>query len=69
MRDPEGNPRWIGADGSTRRTSPFRVELLLEDDQLDQDFINLEEETPLTALKVQYQARGADTVLRNLAWE
>eukprot|EP00975_Prorocentrum_lima_P063199 12890082-Prorocentrum_lima.AAC.1 len=62
MRHPEGNPRWIRADGSTGRTSLYRVELLLGDDQHDLDFINLEEETPLTALKIQYQARGADMV-------
>eukprot|EP00975_Prorocentrum_lima_P046739 9770436-Prorocentrum_lima.AAC.1 len=52
---------------------------MLGDDQQYQDFIDLEEETPLTALKIQYQARGAEIVgylqdvdeppvLRNLAW-
>eukprot|EP00975_Prorocentrum_lima_P040497 8502836-Prorocentrum_lima.AAC.1 len=54
------------------------VELLLGDYQQDRDFIDLEEEAPLTALKIQYQARGAEivvslqdvenpAVLRNLA--
>eukprot|EP00975_Prorocentrum_lima_P035640 7492487-Prorocentrum_lima.AAC.1 len=63
MRDPENN-----ACG-----------LLGEDDQPEQDFIDLKEETPLTALKIHYQARGANivassqyvedpAVLRNLAW-
>eukprot|EP00975_Prorocentrum_lima_P008830 1882265-Prorocentrum_lima.AAC.1 len=52
MRDPAGNPRWVRADGSTRRTSPYRIEFLLGDDQLDQDFIDLAEETTLTALKI-----------------
>eukprot|EP00975_Prorocentrum_lima_P050090 10489549-Prorocentrum_lima.AAC.1 len=33
------------------RDSPCRVELLLGDDQQDQDFIGLEEETPLSALQ------------------
>eukprot|EP00975_Prorocentrum_lima_P048299 10102037-Prorocentrum_lima.AAC.1 len=51
---------WITADGSVRSTSPYRVELLLGYDRLDQDFIDLEEETPLTAVKIQYQARGAE---------
>eukprot|EP00975_Prorocentrum_lima_P068069 12918595-Prorocentrum_lima.AAC.1 len=68
------------ADGATRRTSPYKVELLLGYNQQDPDFNNLEEETPLTALKIQHQARGADivaalqyvddpAVLRNLAWD
>eukprot|EP00975_Prorocentrum_lima_P005175 1124079-Prorocentrum_lima.AAC.1 len=53
---------------------------MLGDDQLDRDFIDLEEEAPSTALKIQYQARGVEKVnylqdvedtasLRNLAWE
>eukprot|EP00975_Prorocentrum_lima_P056623 11877354-Prorocentrum_lima.AAC.1 len=53
---------WIRAGGSTRRTSPYKVELPLGDNQQDPEFIGLEEETPLTALKIQYQARGADSV-------
>eukprot|EP00975_Prorocentrum_lima_P014802 3139556-Prorocentrum_lima.AAC.1 len=53
---------WLKPDGSTRRTSPYQVELLLGDDQQDQDFIDLDEETPLTALKIQHQARGAEIV-------
>eukprot|EP00975_Prorocentrum_lima_P008331 1779252-Prorocentrum_lima.AAC.1 len=80
MRDTENKPTWIRADGSTRRTSPRRVELLLGDDQQDHDFIDLEEETPLTDLKIQYQARGAEivasfqdvedpAVLQNSAWD
>eukprot|EP00975_Prorocentrum_lima_P056537 11854097-Prorocentrum_lima.AAC.1 len=80
MRDPEGRPMWIRANGSTRRTSPCREELLLGDDHIDHDFIELEEETPLTALKIQYRACGAEivnslqdvddpTMLSNLAWE
>eukprot|EP00975_Prorocentrum_lima_P058100 12186263-Prorocentrum_lima.AAC.1 len=52
MRDPENKPMWIRADGSTRRTSPSRGVLPLGDDQQDQGFIGLEEETPLTALKI-----------------
>eukprot|EP00975_Prorocentrum_lima_P068125 12918896-Prorocentrum_lima.AAC.1 len=48
---------WVRADGSTRRTSPYKVELLHEnDDQSGQDLIGIEEETPLTALKAQCQA-------------
>eukprot|EP00975_Prorocentrum_lima_P048754 10201148-Prorocentrum_lima.AAC.1 len=27
MRDRKGNPMWIRADGSTRRTSPYRVRI------------------------------------------
>eukprot|EP00975_Prorocentrum_lima_P043914 9209260-Prorocentrum_lima.AAC.1 len=27
MRDPEGCPMWVRYDGSTRRTSPYKVEL------------------------------------------
>eukprot|EP00975_Prorocentrum_lima_P058051 12177251-Prorocentrum_lima.AAC.1 len=49
---------WMRANGSTRRTSPYKVELLLGDDQRDQHFIDIEEETLLTQ-KIQYQARGA----------
>eukprot|EP00975_Prorocentrum_lima_P054939 11520013-Prorocentrum_lima.AAC.1 len=60
MRDPENKPMWIRADGSTRRTSPYRVELLLGDDQQDRDIIDIEEMTPMTALKIPYQARGAE---------
>eukprot|EP00975_Prorocentrum_lima_P053741 11277532-Prorocentrum_lima.AAC.1 len=71
---------WIRADRFTRRISSYKVELLLGDNQQDHDFIDLEEEAPLTALKIQYQARGAEIVaavqdvedpaiLRNLAWE
>eukprot|EP00975_Prorocentrum_lima_P022411 4715772-Prorocentrum_lima.AAC.1 len=33
MRDPETKPMWIRADGATIRTYPFKVELLLGDDQ------------------------------------
>eukprot|EP00975_Prorocentrum_lima_P034768 7305592-Prorocentrum_lima.AAC.1 len=52
MRDPEDKPMWVRANGSTRRTSPYNVDLLLgEDDQPYQDFIDNDEETPLTALK------------------
>eukprot|EP00975_Prorocentrum_lima_P004443 963674-Prorocentrum_lima.AAC.1 len=52
MRDQKNKPMWIRADGSQRRTYPYRVELLpQEEDQPDQDFINLEEGTRLTALK------------------
>eukprot|EP00975_Prorocentrum_lima_P045281 9482075-Prorocentrum_lima.AAC.1 len=51
MRDPEGLPMRVRADGSTRRTSPYKVELLHGDDDLpDQDSFDVEEETPLTAL-------------------
>eukprot|EP00975_Prorocentrum_lima_P005010 1090689-Prorocentrum_lima.AAC.1 len=57
MRDPNSNPTRIRADGSTRRTSPYRVELLPGDDHPYQDFIDLEEETPFTALRLQYQER------------
>eukprot|EP00975_Prorocentrum_lima_P061271 12845434-Prorocentrum_lima.AAC.1 len=54
---------WIRADGSSRKTSPYSVDLLLgEECQPYQDFIDLEEETPLTAREVQYQARGAAIV-------
>eukprot|EP00975_Prorocentrum_lima_P009903 2107092-Prorocentrum_lima.AAC.1 len=54
---------WIRADGSSRRTSPDKVELILgEDDQPDQDYIDVEEETPLTAMKVQCQATVAGVV-------
>eukprot|EP00975_Prorocentrum_lima_P025293 5310266-Prorocentrum_lima.AAC.1 len=54
---------WVGAYVSTRRTSPYKVELLLGDgDQPDQDFIDIEEETPVTALKVQCQSTGAEIV-------
>eukprot|EP00975_Prorocentrum_lima_P039306 8261819-Prorocentrum_lima.AAC.1 len=53
---------WIKSDGSTGRTSPYKVDLLLGYDQQDQDFIGLDEETPLTPLKIQYQARGAEIV-------
>eukprot|EP00975_Prorocentrum_lima_P040385 8476532-Prorocentrum_lima.AAC.1 len=50
---------WVRADGSTRRTSPYKVDLLLrDDDQPDQDL----EGTPLTALKAQRQATGTDSV-------
>eukprot|EP00975_Prorocentrum_lima_P046634 9746556-Prorocentrum_lima.AAC.1 len=52
LRDPENKPMWIRADGSTRRTYPYKVELLLGEDKLDSDFIDIEEETPLTALKI-----------------
>eukprot|EP00975_Prorocentrum_lima_P011343 2411366-Prorocentrum_lima.AAC.1 len=58
--DPESKPVWVRSDGSTRRTSPHAVELQLVADQQDQDFIDLDEETPLTALNIQYQARGAE---------
>eukprot|EP00975_Prorocentrum_lima_P055410 11622616-Prorocentrum_lima.AAC.1 len=44
MREPENKPMWLRADGSTRRTSPYTVELLLGDDQQDQDFIYPDEE-------------------------
>eukprot|EP00975_Prorocentrum_lima_P015477 3277566-Prorocentrum_lima.AAC.1 len=53
---------WIKSDGSTRRTSPYKVELRLGDDPQDQDFMDLDEETPLTDLKIQHQARGANIV-------
>eukprot|EP00975_Prorocentrum_lima_P017257 3650573-Prorocentrum_lima.AAC.1 len=62
------------------RTHRYNVQLLLGDDQQDPDFIDLEEARLLTALKIQYQARGAEfvaslqhvedpAVLRNLEWE
>eukprot|EP00975_Prorocentrum_lima_P049623 10383636-Prorocentrum_lima.AAC.1 len=51
MRDPENKPMWIKLDGSRRRTSPYNVEFRLGDDQKDQVFIEMDEETPLTALK------------------
>eukprot|EP00975_Prorocentrum_lima_P053165 11151827-Prorocentrum_lima.AAC.1 len=51
MRDPENKPMWIRADGSMRRTYPYKVELLLGEDQHDPDFIDLDEETQLNALK------------------
>eukprot|EP00975_Prorocentrum_lima_P037298 7849083-Prorocentrum_lima.AAC.1 len=52
MKDPEDKPMWVWADGSTRRTSLYNVELLLgDDDQPDQDYIDIEEEMPLPALK------------------
>eukprot|EP00975_Prorocentrum_lima_P013626 2897747-Prorocentrum_lima.AAC.1 len=53
---------WIRADGSTRRTSPYKVDLLLGYTQQHEDFIDLDEETPLTALKILYHARGAELV-------
>eukprot|EP00975_Prorocentrum_lima_P032321 6787505-Prorocentrum_lima.AAC.1 len=56
-------PTWVRADGSTRRASPYKVELLLGDcDQPDQDYIAIEEETPLTALEAQCQATGVAIV-------
>eukprot|EP00975_Prorocentrum_lima_P055428 11625551-Prorocentrum_lima.AAC.1 len=40
------------AQVSSRRTSPYKVELLLGEEELsDQDFVDLEEETPLIAPK------------------
>eukprot|EP00975_Prorocentrum_lima_P003761 821328-Prorocentrum_lima.AAC.1 len=40
---------WIRAE----RTYPYQLELLLgEDDQPNQDFVDIGEETPLTALKI-----------------
>eukprot|EP00975_Prorocentrum_lima_P006153 1329504-Prorocentrum_lima.AAC.1 len=37
MRGPEGLPLWVRADGSTIRTSPYKVELLhAGDNQPDQ---------------------------------
>eukprot|EP00975_Prorocentrum_lima_P051422 10769623-Prorocentrum_lima.AAC.1 len=52
MRDPENKPMCLRAEGSTRRTSPSKVELLLGDDQQDTYTIDLEEKTPLTARKI-----------------
>eukprot|EP00975_Prorocentrum_lima_P013598 2888122-Prorocentrum_lima.AAC.1 len=60
MNDAENKPMWIRAAGSSRRTSPYKVELLLGEDQPYQHVINLEEETPLSALKRHYPARGAE---------
>eukprot|EP00975_Prorocentrum_lima_P057425 12044988-Prorocentrum_lima.AAC.1 len=63
IRGPENKPMWMRADGSTRITSPYKVELPLgEDDHPYQDFIDIEEATPLIVLKDQYQARGAELV-------
>eukprot|EP00975_Prorocentrum_lima_P023468 4934030-Prorocentrum_lima.AAC.1 len=60
VRDPEHKPVRVRADGSTRRKYPCKVELLPgDDDQPDQDFIGIEEEAPLTALKVQHQSKEA----------
>eukprot|EP00975_Prorocentrum_lima_P070350 12931445-Prorocentrum_lima.AAC.1 len=59
MRDPVDKPLWVRADGSTRRTSPYKVETVLgDDDQPDQDYIDMEEEPPLTALKARCQPAG-----------
>eukprot|EP00975_Prorocentrum_lima_P032354 6792849-Prorocentrum_lima.AAC.1 len=52
MSDPENKPMWIRADSTTRRTSPYEVELLVGDNQQHPDIIDLEEETPLIALKI-----------------
>eukprot|EP00975_Prorocentrum_lima_P009325 1984358-Prorocentrum_lima.AAC.1 len=41
----------------------IRDRLLLGDDQQDRDFIDLEGETPLTALKIQYQGAVSYTHL------
>eukprot|EP00975_Prorocentrum_lima_P026156 5497310-Prorocentrum_lima.AAC.1 len=49
MRDPENTHMRMRADGSSRRTSPYKVP--------DPDFSDLEEKTPLTALKIHYQAK------------
>eukprot|EP00975_Prorocentrum_lima_P062463 12885793-Prorocentrum_lima.AAC.1 len=60
MRHLEGLPMWVSADGSTRRTSPYKVRLPHgDDDQPDHDIIDIEEETPLTVLKARCQATGA----------
>eukprot|EP00975_Prorocentrum_lima_P044077 9244461-Prorocentrum_lima.AAC.1 len=59
MQDPEGNPMWIRANGTTRRASPYRVELLRGDDQFDQDFIDLEEETPHDCFEDPVSSEGS----------
>eukprot|EP00975_Prorocentrum_lima_P050454 10568512-Prorocentrum_lima.AAC.1 len=66
MRDPENKRMWIRADGSTIRTSPYTVELLLGEDQRDPDFIDLDEETPLIALKIQYLKHGGAEIMASL---
>eukprot|EP00975_Prorocentrum_lima_P029732 6240474-Prorocentrum_lima.AAC.1 len=52
MRDPDGHPTRVGYDSSTRRTSPWTVELRDGDVYTDDyGLVDLEEETTLTALK------------------
>eukprot|EP00975_Prorocentrum_lima_P061891 12882498-Prorocentrum_lima.AAC.1 len=64
---------WIRAGGSSRRTYPYKVELLLgEEDQPDQDFIDLREETPLAGgaeSVAPLQDVEDPAVLGNLAWD
>eukprot|EP00975_Prorocentrum_lima_P035348 7423439-Prorocentrum_lima.AAC.1 len=63
VHEREDKPMWVRAPESTRRTSLYKVELLLgDDDQPDQDYIDIEEATPLTALQAQCQATGAELV-------
>eukprot|EP00975_Prorocentrum_lima_P062663 12886815-Prorocentrum_lima.AAC.1 len=61
MKVREGLPIWVRADGSTRRTPPNKVELLLgDDDPPDQNYTDIEEGTPLTAQKARCHATGAE---------
>eukprot|EP00975_Prorocentrum_lima_P011575 2461192-Prorocentrum_lima.AAC.1 len=60
MGDPESTPICVRADRSRRRTSRYKDEILLgEEDQPDQDFIDLEEETALSALKGTVSSQGS----------
>eukprot|EP00975_Prorocentrum_lima_P041785 8780050-Prorocentrum_lima.AAC.1 len=63
MRDPEEKPISVGVDGSTRRTSAYKVELLLvDDDHPDQDYIDREGEPRFDCFEGTGQATGADIV-------
>eukprot|EP00975_Prorocentrum_lima_P059198 12412621-Prorocentrum_lima.AAC.1 len=56
-RDPEERPMWVKADGSTRSTSPYKVELVHGDeDQTAYGRIGIDEETPLIASEAKCQA-------------
>eukprot|EP00975_Prorocentrum_lima_P064534 12898141-Prorocentrum_lima.AAC.1 len=57
MRDPDDKPMWVMADGSTGRTSPYKVQLG-EDDQPYQDFIDIEEETPFDCSEGTVPSKG-----------
>eukprot|EP00975_Prorocentrum_lima_P066395 12908944-Prorocentrum_lima.AAC.1 len=63
MRDPERLPMRVRKYVPTRRTSPYKVELLHGDeDHIAYDLIGIEGVTPLTAMKAQCQAKEAETV-------